>query len=105
MCSHIHPRPSHSSKLSSPDGTACRISLAISSGGGDPELALATGVLHQPIPHSRFGQDMFRLRGVILELLPQMSHVNAHIVTVLGMRRSPHFAQYLPMREHLAGIR
>src|SRR5882762_2159298 len=100
MCSLIHPRPSHRSKLSSPDGTACRISLAISRGW--PELA--AGVLHQPIPDRRFGQDVLRLRRVVLELLPQVTHINAYVVTILGMRRSPHFAQNLPMREHLARV-
>ena len=61
-------------------------------------------VSHQSIAHRRLGQDVPGLSRVDLELLPQMPHVNPHVVAVLGVRGSPHFAQDLPMSEHFAGI-
>src|SRR5258708_1799822 len=61
-------------------------------------------VLHQSIAHGRFGQNVPGLRRVVLEFLPQMSHIYAHVVSVLGMRGPPYLAQDLSMREDFAGI-
>src|ERR1700727_365933 len=67
--------------------------------------ALRSGVLHQSIAHRRLGQNVLWLRGIVLEFLPQMSHVYTNIVAILGMRGSPYLAQDLSMRQHFAGIR
>src|SRR5260221_14659268 len=66
--------------------------------------SLNSRLLHQAIAHGRFGQDVPGLRRVVLEFLPQMSHIHAHVVSVLGMRGPPHLAQDLSMREDFAGI-
>src|ERR1700685_3324380 len=68
------------------------------------ESFLASRGLHQTIADRRLGQNMLGLRGIILELVPQMAHVNAHVVAVFGVRGSPDFAQDLPVREYLAGV-
>ena len=47
---------------------------------------------------------MFGLRGIILQLLPQMTHVDPHVVAIRRVRGAPDFTQDLTMREYLAGI-
>src|SRR3979411_2033615 len=44
-------------------------------------------------------------RWIVLQFLPQMTHVYAHVVAILRVRRAPDFAQDLTVREHLAGVR
>src|SRR5204863_7116498 len=40
---------------------------------------------HEPVADRRLGQQMLRLRGIVFELAPQMSHVNAHVMLVLDV--------------------
>ena len=47
-----------------------------------PELANK-----QPISYRRFGQQVLRLRRIGFEFLPQVSHVNAQLVALPGVRR------------------
>ena len=53
----------------------------------------------QPVAHGRLGQQVFGLRRVNFELLAQVTHVNAQVMALLGVRRSPDLAQQLPVRE------
>src|SRR5580693_1219996 len=93
VCSSIfRPRRSMSIPRRIYERRACTVPASVSS------------ALYQPVPDRRFGQNMPGLRGIFLQLLPQVSHVYPHIVAVLGVRRPPDFAQDLTMREHLAGI-
>jgi hypothetical protein len=41
---------------------------------------------------------------VLLDLLAQLPDVDAQVLRVLGVRRSPNGGQQLPVRHHLAGI-
>ena len=61
-------------------------------------------LLDQPITYRRFGQDVLGLRRIVLEFLPQMSHVNTHVMPILRVCGTPHLAQDLPMSEYFAGI-
>jgi hypothetical protein len=40
----------------------------------------------------------------VFDLVAQLPHVHAQVVRVLDMGRSPHLAQELAVREHLAGV-
>src|SRR5262245_51673455 len=57
----------------------------------------------QPIAHSGFRQNVARIRWLGLELSPQLRHMDAQDVRILGVG-SPHLTQEVSMREDLAGI-
>src|ERR1700730_3532270 len=69
------------------------------------EHALNPSALDQTITHGGLGQDVFGLGGIILQFVPQVSHVDAYVMPVVGMRGTPYLTQDLPVRHHLAGIR
>ena len=50
-------------------------------------------LLVKPIADAGFGQDVARLRGVVLEFLPQVPHVDAQVVRTFRVARAPHLAQ------------
>ena len=58
----------------------------------------------ESIADSGLGQDVARLGGISLELLPQARHIDADVVIALDEARSPDFAQQVPVRQHLADI-
>src|SRR4029077_16259678 len=54
----------------------------------------------EAVADARFGEQVARARGVHLELAAEVRHVDAQVVAVLDMRRSPDLAQQVAMREH-----
>src|ERR1700692_1895330 len=67
--------------------------------------SLDPSALDQTITDGGLGQDVFGLGGIILQFVPQVSHVDAYVMPIVGMRGTPHLSQDLPVRQHLAGIR
>ena len=59
----------------------------------------------EPVTHPKFRQDMGRAGRIGFQLLPQTADEYPKVLHLLGLRRSPDFAQQLAMRHHLAGMR
>ena len=47
---------------------------------------------------------MTRLSGIGLDLIPQLTHIHTHIVSLLYMEGPPDFFEQLAMRHDLPGI-
>src|SRR6185312_8936957 len=58
----------------------------------------------QPVTDSGLGHEMRRPDRVALELVAQLLHVNAQVMRIGGVRRSPHLRQQLAMRDDHAGM-
>src|SRR6266478_5063233 len=71
--------------------------------GSRPRRALLRRQL-QPVADPELGQYVGRPRRVGLQLLPQPANTDPEILDLLGLRRPPHLAQQLAVRQHLAGM-
>lgn len=58
----------------------------------------------KPIADAGFGDQVLRLRRVFLELVLQAPNIDAQVMGVVGLVRSPHHAQQLGRRPDLAGV-
>src|SRR5207244_34122 len=58
----------------------------------------------EPVADAGLGQQIAWPGGVGLELAPQVRHVHAQVVRLLGGLRPPHLLQQLPMRDDLARV-
>lgn len=56
----------------------------------------------EPITDLKLGNQVLRLRGIVLELLTKIGHVDANVVRALDVPRPPDVQQQLAMRKHLA---
>lgn len=57
----------------------------------------------QTVTHARFGKQMAWLSRFALNLGPQLGHVEAKVVGVVGEVGSPHLTQELLVCDNLAG--
>ena len=71
---------------------------------GDRARNPGRNLVHQPVADPGFGQQVFRLHRVGLQLLPELLHVDAQVVRVARVRRPPHFGQQLAVRHHHAEV-
>ena len=51
------------------------------------------GDARQAISHLQLGDQVTWARGLVFELLPQVSHVDAYVVRARGIPRPPNFYQ------------
>ena len=56
----------------------------------------------QPIAHLQFRHQVARPCRLVFQLLPQVRHVDAHVVGPRGIAGPPYVVQELPMSQHLA---
>lgn len=59
---------------------------------------------HQSIADGSFRLQIFRLGRVVLQFLPEMSHIDAQIVPAFRVRRPPHLTQQLRVCDHPSGV-
>src|SRR6266403_4317924 len=85
------------SRICRPPGwTSIRLRTSSVHAAEHARSGLNPSALDQAITDGGLGQDVFGLGGIVLQFVPQMSHVDAYVMPVLGMRRTPHFTQNLP---------
>ena len=60
--------------------------------------------VHQPVADADLGQQVARPRRIGFDLAAQRAHVDAQVLRRFDMRRAPHLAQQLAMRQHLAAV-
>src|SRR4051812_23700052 len=58
----------------------------------------------QPISHTELGDEVSGLRRIDFELVSQLLDVDAQVVGVVLMRRSPHLPQKLLVRDYHAHV-
>lgn len=59
---------------------------------------------YKAVADTGFGEDVLRPRRIVLDLLPEMPHIDANVVAVLGMGWAPNGLQELAMGEDGIGI-
>ena len=67
-------------------------------------LQSRSAVVLQPVTDPGFGQNMPRPLGIGLQLLAQLTYVDAQILDVAPGFKPPHLAKQMPVREDLAGM-
>src|SRR5207344_658702 len=60
--------------------------------------------LSDPIPNPRLGQNDTGVVGAFLNLLSQLPDIDAKILGIFGMCRSPHRSENLLVRHHASGV-
>ena len=58
----------------------------------------------EAVTDSGFGQKVFGLGRVILELLAQVADIDAQVMAALDVGRAPDFAQQVALGQYLAGV-
>src|SRR5262245_26185658 len=60
--------------------------------------------LRDPIANARFGQHYFRIVRMLFNFLPKLADVNAQVLRIFGMRRTPHRGQNLLVSHHASRV-
>ena len=58
----------------------------------------------ESVAHANLGLKVFRLRGITLKFVSEVTHVNAQIVAALDVARPPYLGEQLSLRDHAAGV-
>ena len=61
-------------------------------------------ILHQAVSYARLGKEVARTSGVWFQFAAELRHVDAQVLSLFTMLRSPHFDEQLPLRNHLPGM-
>ena len=77
--------------------TCPKASLFFANGGARDNATWQTSwpirLAHKTVADAGFSQDIFRTSWIILDLLPEMSHINTNVMTVFDMGWSPNGLQ------------
>ena len=92
--------------LGEPAVNVLELNLALDrqTGARDVLVVVDRRVRQEADAHARLGEEVARVRGVGLELVPELRHELAEVVGLVHVARAPHLLEQLPLAHEPVGI-